>query len=144
MFGCCGVVVVVVVVVVGRTSIHSLSRNFIHNFQLFHKYSFEKKRNKASLVQNHIWNKCIILIWLVNVYVCRGNKTFMIVLFLYLVMMWHTHIEGRPHTHTLYAVGRVWASNRVKSVSLRSTWLADILYASCFSLFKAIKDIESF
>jgi hypothetical protein len=71
--------------------------------------------------------------------ICRGNKTLTVVLFLSQVMMWHTH--------TLQAVpwmGRAWASNRVKSVSLSSTWLQDILYASCFSLFKAIKDIESF
>jgi hypothetical protein len=31
---------------------------------------------------------------------CRGNKTLTVVLFLSLVMMWHTHIEGGPHTHT--------------------------------------------
>ena len=56
-----------------------------------------------------------------------------------LLMMWYTHIEGRPHTHTLHALpwmGRVWASNRVKSVSLSSTWLQHILYALCVSLFK--------
>jgi hypothetical protein len=80
--------------------------------------------------------------------VCRGNKTLTVVLFLsILMMMWHTHTLKENHTHTLHAVpwmGRVWASNRVKSVSLSSTWLQGILYASCFGLFKAIKYIESF
>jgi hypothetical protein len=75
---------------------------------------------------------------------CRGNKTFTTGLFLSPVMMWHTHIRGGPPLHAVPWVGRVWASYRVKSVSFSSTWLADILYASCFSLFKAIKDIESF
>ncbi len=53
-----------------------------------------------------------------------------------------THTLEEDHTHTLHSVpwvGRVWASYRVKSVSLSSTWLADILYVSCFSLFKAIE-----
>jgi hypothetical protein len=57
----------------------------------------------------------------------------------------HTHWRRTTHT-PLYAVpwmGRVWASNRVKSVSLCSTWPQHILYASCFSFSKAIKDIES-
>jgi hypothetical protein len=53
------------------------------------------------------------------------------------------HTLKEDHTYTLQAVpwmGRVWASNKVKSVSLSSTWLSDLLYVSCFSLFKAIKD----
>jgi hypothetical protein len=51
-------------------------------------------------------------------YKCRGNKTFTTGLFLSPVMMWHTHIWGRPPPlHAMPWVGRVWASNRVKSVS---------------------------
>ncbi len=57
----------------------------------------------------------------------------------------HTHL--RKTTHPLHAVpwgGRVWASYRVKSVSFYLASKHIVLYASCFSLFKAIKDIESF
>jgi hypothetical protein len=32
-------------------------------------------------------------------HICRGNKTFTTGLFLSPVMMWHTNIRGRPHTH---------------------------------------------
>ncbi len=40
-------------------------------------------------------------------YLCRGNKTLMVVLFLSLVMMWHTHIEGRPHNPSMLCNGWV-------------------------------------
>ncbi len=48
------------------------------------KYTIMPNRQKLKK------NKC---------YICRWNKTLTVVLFLSLVMMWHTHIEGRPHTH---------------------------------------------
>ncbi len=57
----------------------------------------------------------------------------------------HTHL--RKTTHPLHAVpwvDRVWASYRVKSVSFYLASKHIGLYASCFSLFKPIKDIESF
>ncbi len=51
------------------------------------------------------------------------------------VMMWHTHT-----LHAVTWVGGVGASNRVKSASLSSTWLIDILYSVCFlTLRKGIK-----